>query len=661
MASSSGGKETPDAESTTGKSNMTCAVCLEVYRDPKFLPCHHTFCARCIRGVAERSHGNVFPCPQCRKATPLPPEGVPALQSNFYFSAEDLERARNGKTCPTHSQKELEFFCVRCDLAICINCKLTKHEQHETEDMQVVAERKRKELVLDWPRLQKTLVEVRLRTEGVKSDLKFLQEQKDTVETAVLARHAAVLAAADKLRDDELASLRALAAPLERGMDADLDRLRNNLNEVGNLDQRLEQAISSSAGCDMISLATELKDGRWSHLAEETLTSVPRRNVGRVDLKVNVSSHMVTRRLKDFIGTVSHDSADNSGSQLTAVYKFRCGEDTDIEVYSVCPAGNDKVLVSYAQRGRRHDAPGEKFEENGTRLVVAKDAIGKVSWISKGNGQAIYPIPEAGRVKTYNKSFKQWHYRLENDLTGKAEMKVMKVVSKDPWKTKPMDEFKVRVGAHLAHDVDDTQQLIAVLEEDSQPPHDVASKDFPVTYRTSPTGQPSERNTPASTQREGSQTPTRKASATMRSKTPRGKSSPSSSETLAVLTEPQQQQLLSPREDGLQQLSNRRVLLYNRNKEEPVATYTPPSPAFRPTDVCFYWLGAQQVLIVSDDANDCLHVISVEDGDLVFLSYLLPDCPLLIQPTALNVDQAGRLWVACRGGDVLTVQPLTGQ
>jgi hypothetical protein len=102
---------------------------------------------------------------------------------------------------------------------------------------------------------------------------------------------------------------------------------------------------------------------------------------------------------------------------------------------------------------------------------------------------------------------------------------------------------------------------------------------------------------------------------------------------------------------------HRRVLLYSRHAENAVATYQPPSPRFQPSDVCFYTLGGQEMLLVSDEANDAIHVVRVGENSMTFLRYLTNDCDLLQQPTAMNVDVQGRLWVACKGGKIITMQP----
>jgi hypothetical protein len=103
----------------------------------------------------------------------------------------------------------------------------------------------------------------------------------------------------------------------------------------------------------------------------------------------------------------------------------------------------------------------------------------------------------------------------------------------------------------------------------------------------------------------------------------------------------------------------RNIHLYKVGQEKPVATYTPPSPHCRPSDVFFFKLGEEEVLLVADEGTDSIHVLRVLDTTLTFLRYLAPGCPLLVQPTALNTDHTGQLWVACKGGVILTMRPLT--
>ena len=573
MASSS-------ASGSSHSHDLTCDVCLEIYQDPKFLPCYHTFCAGCIQNLADCHRDNpTFPCPTCRKQTTLPSGGVTALQSNFYISSDDLERARNGNLfCPIHIQWELELFCVPCDQAICVSCKLLDHESHQTVDLDKATELRKKGLTGVSSPAQNVLAELVQRVEAVNRRRQLLQDQKAAVEVAIHARHAAVIAAADEARDKELTSLQALNEKLEGGLAADLARLQENLDEARKLDQRLEHAVNITEGCELFTVIKEMKDVRVSEQPLAKLTSLGRADVlcSHPDLRCTITSDVVTKCVRGFMGTVVEEVKEKTHTdEVVVVERFRCGEEKDIEVYSLCPDDVGRVFLSFARRGSREDAPSEKFDKDGKHLSTMKKAAGKVSWISIGEGDVVYLPPTGGLVFTPNKTLTPTHIRLENQLSGKADVLRVAVASRNPFTAESIYQFSINVGVHRAHDVDAIEHLLAVVAEGHSP--------------------------------------------------------------------------------DLQ----RKVLIYQWSKKDAVAAYTPATAAFQPTDVCFYELGGQQVLLVADEAGDCIHVLDVhqDDGAVRFLRYLAPGCSLLVQPTTLSVDQKGRLWVACRGGSILTMEP----
>ena len=49
--------------------HLECAVCLEQYKEPKVLPCLHTFCKRCLQGLLTHTREGLawkIKCPTCR-------------------------------------------------------------------------------------------------------------------------------------------------------------------------------------------------------------------------------------------------------------------------------------------------------------------------------------------------------------------------------------------------------------------------------------------------------------------------------------------------------------------------------------------------------------------------------------------------------------------
>ncbi len=78
------------------REELTCAVCTELFTNPKTLPCLHTFCEEClVRSEAFRSRVRVsatqaatqfeVECPLCRYRSTLE-EGIEGIKTNFTYS-----------------------------------------------------------------------------------------------------------------------------------------------------------------------------------------------------------------------------------------------------------------------------------------------------------------------------------------------------------------------------------------------------------------------------------------------------------------------------------------------------------------------------------------------------------------------------------------------
>uniref|UniRef100_A0A8C5WCU7 Uncharacterized protein n=1 Tax=Leptobrachium leishanense TaxID=445787 RepID=A0A8C5WCU7_9ANUR len=106
---------------------LTCSICLNIYRDPVTLPCGHSFCRLCIAGVLNAQEGSgAYMCPECRAES----QERPALEKNRKLGniAESFRSSHP-------EQEEVGIPCTYCDSPVpaaktCLHCEASLCEKH---------------------------------------------------------------------------------------------------------------------------------------------------------------------------------------------------------------------------------------------------------------------------------------------------------------------------------------------------------------------------------------------------------------------------------------------------------------------------------------------------------------------------------------------------
>ena len=155
------------------EDQLTCAVCLEHYTDPRALPCQHAFCKKCIdrlRPAAEverrYQRGNEVKCPKCRKLCQLGLDlaALPtAYHINNLLDIDALlkkEEIESHPECSEH-EKPRDVFCETCEELICYICSYAeKHHDHKRDLADTVFERNKREIGECLQPLKEKIVEV---------------------------------------------------------------------------------------------------------------------------------------------------------------------------------------------------------------------------------------------------------------------------------------------------------------------------------------------------------------------------------------------------------------------------------------------------------------------------------------------------------------------
>ena len=112
---------------------IECTICTNELKDPRSLPCLHTFCFECLeKWMQAKQSGDHLECPICRKHCILPVNGLAGLTKNFFI--EKLKRvgelvATQRKSfwcevcCSSESQRmKAVSYCAQCHQKLCQSC-----------------------------------------------------------------------------------------------------------------------------------------------------------------------------------------------------------------------------------------------------------------------------------------------------------------------------------------------------------------------------------------------------------------------------------------------------------------------------------------------------------------------------------------------------------
>ena len=125
--------------------SLTCPVCLEIFKNPKYLPCYHSCCEKCLEKLHSQSK---IICPECREQVIVPDEGVKSLPNNFLINHLIDELIVQRKIEGNGEEKEVKCdncfdtdpvvsFCLRCSLFLCHVCNEShKRERRSASHMQ---------------------------------------------------------------------------------------------------------------------------------------------------------------------------------------------------------------------------------------------------------------------------------------------------------------------------------------------------------------------------------------------------------------------------------------------------------------------------------------------------------------------------------------------
>ena len=114
-------------------SHLTCPVCYELYKKPKYLPCYHSYCEECLVKL-QKAGSDSITCPECRKTSAIPSGGIKQLPNNFFINRivdevtlKEKVTGEEDVRCDLCIREDpAVVLCFDCGVFLCNHC----HESH---------------------------------------------------------------------------------------------------------------------------------------------------------------------------------------------------------------------------------------------------------------------------------------------------------------------------------------------------------------------------------------------------------------------------------------------------------------------------------------------------------------------------------------------------
>ena len=142
------------------EKEVTCPLCLDLFKEPKKLPCDHVYCRECLKGLAQRRLQATITCPECRSVTQVPNSDVANFPTAFRMNrlVEAFQEAKEEtdfgkqatesptKSCTVHTSQPLALYCETCKTMLCRDCVIMskEHAEHRYSYIGEIAEKYRR-------------------------------------------------------------------------------------------------------------------------------------------------------------------------------------------------------------------------------------------------------------------------------------------------------------------------------------------------------------------------------------------------------------------------------------------------------------------------------------------------------------------------------------
>ena len=256
------------------EQQLTCPVCLDIYTNPKSLPCHHSFCQHCLEGLSVNSKRNKYyiKCPTCRTSTELRERTRPAafpvaFHINNLKEVYNLMKQEKAMNCSKHDDP-LIIFCETCEEVICGYCITGDHKNHDCTPIKNSYDIHQKVLETSLNAVKKMMNDIVNVLTTLTKRKNEVKEQGDMVKQEI---HVTVEETIEKLRQSERQLTREVETTTDRKLQVlsgQKESAEMSLSQLKDCKEFVERSLKAGSQQQVLMSKKQMME-RMSHVTKE--------------------------------------------------------------------------------------------------------------------------------------------------------------------------------------------------------------------------------------------------------------------------------------------------------------------------------------------------------------------------------------------------------
>ncbi|KAK7491785.1 hypothetical protein BaRGS_00017041, partial [Batillaria attramentaria] len=248
--------------------------------------------------------------------------------------------------CQYHQEERLRFVCTQCDQIICRDCKMTKHEGHETDDISSVAGKARVKISLQCSQLQTGIHIIQSQRREAETSLQRLEDSVKESATIVNEKSDLLMNKITHARNDKLEAVNEIANEERKKLVKFVEELKRKEVDLERLEHVKTNVLMSQSDLQLIDFVKTQKPENQLTCRDLLVSDV---NYGVQVAITRANDFDRDEDIKRFFGEPVLAQTDKKHPSMAILQEFRCSDDVSSHVKAIS-SRDGIVSVIYSEK-----------------------------------------------------------------------------------------------------------------------------------------------------------------------------------------------------------------------------------------------------------------------------------------------------------------------